>query len=171
MIAGIALFLFSAGFSFTGSHNPAGQTGAGHHQQVNRRGDQVMGFSHSKATHHFRLFTDGGEIAVTANDPDDAATRGMIREHLRQISRQFAAGDFRDPMLIHATTPPGVPTMKELRSRIMYRYADSRDGARVRISTRDPRALQAVHEFLRFQIADHQTGDSTVVSATHNRRN
>lgn len=31
-----------------------------HHNAVDHRGDQVMGFSHEKTTHHFRLFTDGG---------------------------------------------------------------------------------------------------------------
>jgi hypothetical protein len=31
----------------------------------------------------------------------------------------------------------------------------------VEILTKDPDALAAVHRFLKFQIADHQTGDST----------
>ena len=31
---------------------------------------------------------------------------------------------------------------------------------RIRIQTADPEALKAVHEFLRFQIEDHHTGDS-----------
>jgi hypothetical protein len=135
-----------------------------HHQQVERRGDRVMGFSHSEASHHFRLFTDGGEIEVLANDPRDTSTRDRIRQHLQQIARMFAAGDFRDPMQIHATTPPGVPTMKKLRARIRYRYRELPRGALVRISTHDRQALQAVHEFLRFQIADHQTGDSTRIT-------
>ena len=40
-------------------------------QGVVERGDNVMGFSHEQTTHHFRLFEDGGEIAVTANEPSD----------------------------------------------------------------------------------------------------
>jgi len=48
-----------------------------HHDAVNQHGDQVMGFSHEKTTHHFRLYADGGAIEVTANDPRTprAATR------------------------------------------------------------------------------------------------
>jgi len=34
------------------------------------------------------------------------------------------------------------------------------------IATANPKALQAVHEFLRFQIDKHRTGDSTEVSDT-----
>jgi len=30
----------------------------------------------------------------------------------------------------------------------------------VRISTKNPTALKAIHDFLRFQIKEHKTGDS-----------
>ena len=36
---------------------------------VVKRGEHVMGFSHEATTHHFRLLNDGGEIDVRANDP------------------------------------------------------------------------------------------------------
>ena len=38
-----------------------------------------------------------------------------------------------------------------------------RRGDQVRIATSNPEALRAVHEFLRFQIRDHRTGDSLTV--------
>jgi hypothetical protein len=76
----------------------------------------------------------------------------------------FAAGNFEDPMLIHAVTPPGVPTMKKLRARIHWHFEPAARGGRVEITTKNPQALRAVHEFLRFQIRDHQTGDSTRVT-------
>ncbi|SPE25161.1 conserved exported hypothetical protein [Candidatus Sulfopaludibacter sp. SbA3] len=47
----------------------------GQHAEMNNRGDRVMGFSHEKTTHHFRLYADGGAIEVTANDPRDTASR------------------------------------------------------------------------------------------------
>jgi hypothetical protein len=146
------------------AQKPASSTSSEHHQQVARRGDEVMGFSHLKTTHHFRLFQDGGEIEVLANDPRDTATRDQIRMHLEHIAKMFAAGNFHAPILIHATTPPGVPTMKKLRADIAYRFQPTARGGRVEISTRNPSALRAVHEFLRFQIADHATGDSTKVT-------
>jgi hypothetical protein len=36
-------------------------------------------------------------------------------------------------------------------------------GGRVDIATSDPAALAAVHQFLKFQIAEHKTGDPTTV--------
>lgn len=134
-----------------------------HHAGVNRRGDAVMGFSHEKTTHHFRLRTTGGEIDVTAADAADAESVGQIRGHLRHIARMFAGGDFTAPMLIHARNPPGTAGMTRLKARIAYTVEDLAGGARVRIATADPAALEAVHEFLRFQISDHRTGDPLTI--------
>jgi hypothetical protein len=131
-----------------------------HHDAVDRRGDHVMGFSHEKTTHHFHIFSDGGAIEVTANDSKDAVSRDQIRMHLSHIARMFAAGDFDAPMLIHDRVPPGVPTLRRLKAVVTYRYEDIESGGRVRIVTRNPEALAAVHEFLKFQIDDHHTGDS-----------
>jgi hypothetical protein len=130
-----------------------------HHDDVNRRGDHEMGFSHEKTTHHFRLAEDGGSIEVTANDPNDAESRDRIRQHLGHIAMMFSAGNFNTPMLIHDQTPPGVPAMKRLKSQIKYEFENMESGGRVKISTTNREAIDAVHEFLRFQITDHQTGD------------
>jgi hypothetical protein len=130
-----------------------------HHDDVNRRGDHEMGFSHEKTTHHFRLAKDGGAIEVTANDPNDTESRDQIRQHLTHIAMMFSAGNFNAPMLIHDQTPPGVPAMKRLKSQIKFEFENMESGGRVKISTSNREALDAVHEFLRFQINDHQTGD------------
>ena len=138
--------------------------GHGDHQSgVERRGDQVMGFGHDKTTHHFRLKSNGGVVEVGANDPKDVASRDQIRTHLKHISQKFAAGDFSAPMMIHAQTPPGVPVMKQLKSDINYQYEETDRGARVLIVTSNAKALAAIHAFLRFQISDHKTGDSTEI--------
>jgi mono/diheme cytochrome c family protein len=134
-----------------------------HHAGVNERGDKVMGFDHDKTAHHFRLKTDGGLIEVEAKDASDTTSRDQIRSHLRHIARKFASGDFTAPMLIHAKTPPGVPVMKQLRSTIRYQFEETERGGRVRVITSNTKALAAVHEFLRFQISDHRTGDSEEV--------
>jgi hypothetical protein len=72
----------------------------------------------------------------------------------------FAAGDFEAPLLIHAETPPGVAVMKRLRGQIRYEFEPTERGGRVRIRTENSEALVAIHEFLRYQIRDHRTGDS-----------
>jgi hypothetical protein len=130
-----------------------------HHDDVNRRGDHAMGFSHKKTTHHFRLAKDGGAIEVTANDPKDTESREEIRQHLTQIAAMFSAGNFDAPMFIHDQTPPGVPAMKRLKNQIRYEFESMELGGRVKISSTNREAIDAVHDLLRFQITDHQTGD------------
>jgi hypothetical protein len=135
-----------------------------HHQGVVQRGDDVMGFSHEKTTHHFRLFADGGAIEAEANDAQDSASRDAIRSHFGHIATMFAAGDFSAPMLIHVQNPPGTEEMKRLRDAIQYKLEPTKRGGRIRITTKDAEALRAVHAFLRFQISDHQTGDSPEIT-------
>jgi hypothetical protein len=129
-------------------------------EKMNERGDHVMGFDHTKTTHHFRLLADGGSIEVAANSPQDTESRDQIRMHLGHIAKMFAAGNFNAPMLIHDQIPPGVPTMQKLKSDIQYKFEETEQGARIRISTNSPEALHAIQDFLRFQIKEHKTGDS-----------
>ncbi|MDQ3804136.1 MAG: hypothetical protein M3416_09940 [Acidobacteriota bacterium] len=137
-----------------------------HAEGVNARGDRVMGFDHTKTTHHFLLYRDGGAIEVTAKDRHDKEGRDQIRKHLGHIARMFAEGNFKAPMLIHERVPPGVPVMQSLKSEIKYDYEATEGGARVRIRTASAEALAAIHDFLRFQIEDHETGDTTEVRSS-----
>src|ERR1044071_7644034 len=133
-------------------------------EEMNKRGDHVMGFDHTKTTHHFSLQESGGSIVVTANSADDVESSQQIRMHLKHIAMMFAEGNFNAPMLIHDQTPPGVPVMKELKNEINYSFEEINRGAAVRISTKNSTALKAIHDFLRFQIKEHKTGDSLDIS-------
>jgi hypothetical protein len=142
------------------------QTGGGHDAHlagVNARGESAMGFSQTETVHHFRLTREGGVIEVEAKDPADALNRDRIRQHLAHVAQMFAAGDFDTPLLVHARNVPGTPAMSRLKSEIVYTFEETERGARVRIKTGNSEALAAVQEFLRFQIEDHQTGDSKAV--------
>src|SRR5689334_10888521 len=134
-------------------------------EEMNKRGDHVMGFDHTKTTHHFSLQESGGSIVVTANSADDVESSQQIRMHLKHIAMMFADGNFNAPILIHAQTPPGVPVMKELKGEIKYNFQEIDRGAAVRITTKNPIALKAIHDFLRFQIKEHKTGDSLDITA------
>jgi len=134
------------------------------HAALNHRGDQGMGFSQSKTTHHFRLAVDGGAIEVSANDPGDTKSRDQIRMHLGHIVKMFEQGDFEIPMFVHDKMPTGAEIMKKDKADIKYTYEETSSGGRVRIKTSKPEVLKAVHDFLRFQIAEHQTGDSTEIA-------
>ena len=132
---------------------------------VVQRGDHVMGFSHNATTHHFHLLKDGGQIVVTANDPNDKSSIEEIRMHLMHIAKMFSDGNFNAPMLIHDANPPGVTTMTRLKSQIHYEVSQIDRGGKIRITTSSPETTDAVHAFLLFQIVDHQTGDVPTVGS------
>jgi hypothetical protein len=134
-----------------------------HHGKVNERGDRVMGFDHTKTSHHFFLSRTGGSLEASVNDPADTASRDAIRGHLEHIASMFSEGNFDAPLLIHDRVPPGVLTMKRKKALIDWRFEETAGGGRVRITSKDTEALAAIHDFLRFQIEDHQTGDPTEV--------
>lgn len=133
------------------------------HSGMNERGAAGMGFSQTATTHHFFLNPDGGIIQVEANEPVDADSRASIRTHLGHIAGAFQAGDFDIPMFVHNTVPPGVPEMKRLQKHIRYSFEETSNGGRVVISSTDHDAIAAIHRFLRFQITQHNTGDTTNV--------
>jgi hypothetical protein len=135
-----------------------------HHGSSNQRGAMVMGFDQARTTHHFLLFNDGGAIEVNVNDMGDTKNRDAIRSHLPHIAMMFGEGNFDAPMLVHdSTTVPGTKAMTDRKGAIRYQYVQTAKGGRVDIVTSDPAALAAVHLFLKFQIAEHKTGDPLAV--------
>jgi hypothetical protein len=153
-------------FSILSALGPAQHDASAHDQHmadVNKHGAEAMGFDQDKTAHHFRLYKDGGAVEVAVKDPADTASIGQIRDHLKQQAKNFAAGDFAAPQHTHGEMPPGVDTMTRLRSKIRYEFQSTEGGGRLRITTADAQALAAVHDFLRFQIEDHVTGDKTSV--------
>ena len=139
---------------------PMHEQHSGHHAVAESHGDQAMGFPQDATTHHFRLMPNGGVIEVSANDPDDKTNTQAIRLHLKHIAAMFGNGDFSTPMFIHDGVPPGTTTMKLMKAAIHYTYEEMASGGRVRIQAGDPIGVAAIHDFLRFQITEHQTGDS-----------
>jgi Ni/Co efflux regulator RcnB len=139
----------------------AGHDHANH--DLEKRGDQGMGFAQGKTMHHFLLRKDGGAIQVTTNSADDKTSREEIEMHLQHIAQAFQSGDFNIPMFVHDQTPPGVATMMKLKDQIHYKYEAVENGGHVVISSANAEAVKAVHEFLKFQIAEHKTGDEMEV--------
>ena len=123
-----------------------------------------MGFDQDKTVHHFRLHPDGGAIDIAVRDAGDTVNRDAIRAHLPHIAAMFGDGNFEAPMLIHATDVPGTKQMAALKDRVRFVYVETAGGGRLDVFTTDAAALAAVHEFMRFQIRDHGTGDTTAVT-------
>jgi len=150
--------------AFALAASTAGQQTAIHTAQMNHRGAMVMGFDQDKTAHHFYLYADGGAIDVSVNDVTDKTNMDAIRAHLPHIVTMFSQGNFDAPMLVHGTEVPGTPGMKKVRHAIAWKYEESAKGGRVTIHTTNADALNAVHEFLRYQITDHKTGDSLSIT-------
>jgi hypothetical protein len=135
-----------------------------HHASGDRRAARIMGFDQARTAHHFLLFKDGGALDVSVKDADDTKNREAIRSHLPHIATMFRSGNFDAPMLVHdATNVPGIKVMATRKDAIRYQYAETPNGGRVTIVTADPEALDAVHAFLKYQIAEHKTGDPSTV--------
>ena len=140
---------------------PAALSQSVHHDSafkaLQNRGARVMGVDQYTSTHRFEALADGGRIELQRAVHDSAGVR-TIREHLQTIVRQFAAGDFSASATVHAREVPGAAEMRARGAAIRYEFRPLPRGGEVRITTRDPVALRAVHEFLAFQRGDHRTG-------------
>jgi hypothetical protein len=165
----LAAFVISS-FSFVSvvapqdySAMPPGMTHEQHMMLLKQHGQMAMGFDQDKAQHHFTLTANGGIIQVTALDPADQVTRDAIQKHLQQIAVAFGRGDFEKPLMTHGEVPPGVSAMQSHKDEITYTYEPLERGGLVRIATSNAYALDAIHDFLAYQIREHATGDPTTV--------
>ena len=122
---------------------------------MQERGRSAMGVDQYTSAHRFDDAPDGGRIVLQRDASDTAGTR-VIREHLRAIAGRFAAGDFRVPGFVHAGEVPGTRTMALHRRVITYRFEVLPGGGQVRIVTRNPAAVRAIHRFLAFQRTEHR---------------
>ena len=128
-----------------------------HEQHMMEARHDSFGFSHEATTHTFRSLDDGGAIELRANDASDAKSVDAIRSHLKDIAKAFAKNDFSTPKFVHEKAPDGVEAMQKLRNVIVYKYEEIPNGARVLITTKDAAALEAVHDFIKFQVTEHHT--------------
>ncbi len=120
------------------------------------RGAHVMGVDQYASAHVFEDLLDGGRVVLDRSDPADTADITRIRAHMRDIEAAFRAGDFSKPFEVHAQTVPGTVVMTARRAAISYTAVDRPQGGEVRITSRDPVAIAAIHEFLAFQRDAHR---------------
>ena len=122
---------------------------------MQRRGREVMGVDQYTSTHQFDLLADGGRIELQRNG-DDSAGVAQIRAHLLAIADAFTSGDFSAPAAVHLQRVPGTEMMTARRDAIRFTYGELPRGGEVRIVTKDPVALKAIHEFVEFQRHEHR---------------
>ena len=128
---------------------------------LQQRGEAAMGVNQYTSQHVFEPLPDGGRIVLQRKE-NDSVGEAAIRAHMRAISASFSSGDFAVPGFVHATgNVPGTAVMRRLKGEISYTPRDLPNGAEVVISTRNPEAISAIHEFLAFQRMDHRAGMHT----------
>ena len=138
---------------------PPGMTHDEHQRQLQKeaelkqRGAAAMGFDQESTSHHFRLTASGGAIEVGVKDRSAAASLAAVRAHLQEIAGEFAPGG----------TSPCAREMELRKAALAYAYEETPAGGRVAITASEEKARQAVHEFLRYQIREHATGDPLTV--------
>lgn len=125
---------------------------------LQQRGETAMGVNQYTSQHVFEPLPDGGRIVLQRQAEDSVGTE-TIRAHMRTIATAFSSGDFAIPGFVHATTVvPGTEEMRALRSDITYTAHDVPRGGEVMITTRNRKAVTAIHDFLAFQRMDHRAG-------------
>ena len=107
---------------------------------------QTAALDHSR---QFLATPTGGRI-VLQRDLDDSARVAEIRDHLRQLARLFAAGDFRLPPGTGSVSAPGTRVMGRKGEQISYLAQPLPRGGAVVIQGRDAPAIAAIHAFLEF---------------------
>jgi hypothetical protein len=153
-LLGISLVVVRASAQVTGQEKAKVDTGFAALQE---RGKTAMGVDQYTSTHKFDALADGGRIELQRNT-DDSAGVAQIRKHLREIAAAFQSGDFTVPAYVHMQEVPGTRVMAAKRSQITYTFTPLPRGGAVRILTKDPEALKAIHQFLAFQRHDHHAG-------------
>jgi len=124
-------------------------------ETVHARGHAVMPFELARTLHVFEITTSGGIQDVVARDPDDAATVGLVRRHLRHEAERFRGGDFSDPGSLHGADMPGLRRLAGAPGRIGVAYEDLPAGGRITFSSRDPELVTALHRWFAAQLSDH----------------
>jgi hypothetical protein len=123
------------------------------------RGAVQMGVDQYTSSHQFETLPDGGRIELQ-RDSVDSADIAQIRRHLQEITAAFERGDFRIPGLVHDQAVPGTAVMASRRDRIRYQFRELPRGGEVRITSSDPEAIAAIHDFLAYQRQEHRTDHS-----------
>jgi hypothetical protein len=126
--------------------------------RLQQRGETAMGVNQYTSQHVFEPLPDGGRIVLQRRETDSEG-EATIRTHMRTIATAFSKGNFALPGFVHAMPDvPGTAQMAKLRSEISYRERDLPRGGEVVISTKNPEAVTAIHDFLAFQRMDHRAG-------------
>ncbi len=124
-------------------------------EEVRQKGAQVMPFALERTVHVFDKTDTGGvqRALVRGDSPEQLA---MIRAHLQDIAKAFAARDFSKPMHIHGTDMPGLAELQAAKADdLSTEYKELADGAQITYSSHSTKVVAAIHRWFDAQVSDH----------------
>lgn len=121
-----------------------------------QRGNIAMGFDQNKISHEFSSTKDGGQIKISTLDENDNQTISEIRNHTREIQKDFAEGNFTKPFYIHAQSVPGTDAMSQNMDQIQYQIQDLRNGSILLLITNNSSLINSINEFMIYQSTEHK---------------
>lgn len=127
------------------------------------RNSQLLGFDLTKTNQHFYLYKNGGAIDISAKNVDDVGSIAAVRRYLEKQEKLFAKGDVELQKQVYTQLPQSLLTMRKLKDEISFSYTATDEGGALRMFTINKDARQAIHDYLKSQIVDNQTGDPTNV--------
>lgn len=131
--------------------------------EMNSRFSHALGVSVDKVNLHFYLVKNGGVIELAAKDPNDSATVGTIQKYLQNQKELWEKGKENAVTEVHAKPPESANIMRKLRNEITFYMAKTDNGGVLRMFSINEQAKNAIQDYLRFEIAEHKTGDSPTI--------
>jgi|SRR5450755_3211478 hypothetical protein len=151
----LALFLTLLA-ALVGPSATASATDAQRQADIASRSPAVMPFDLAATTHIFTKMPDGGRQRVVTKRVADTRQVERVRGHLRDIKREFLAGDFSGPEHIHGAAMPGLAELKAANpGQISIGYKDVAGGAELSYRTSDAALVAALHRWFDAQLLDH----------------
>lgn len=128
--------------------------------ELKTRFSKALGTDVDKVAQHYYLVKNGGVIELSAKDPNDTATVKAIQKYLDMQKDLFEKGKNESETEVHGKMPDGAPAMKKLRNDITFYSSKTDEGGVLRMFTVSDQAKQAVYEYIKWEIGEHQTGDA-----------
>lgn len=132
-------------------------------QEMNARFSKAVGVSLDKLVLHYYLVKNGGVVELAAKDPQDTNTIAAIQKYLQNQKELWEKGKDLAVTEVHTKFPESAVTMRKLRNEITFYMAKTDNGGVLRMFSINDQARNAIQDFLKFEIAEHKTGDSPTI--------
>jgi hypothetical protein len=130
-------------------------------QDMNARFSRLLGVSLDKIKLHYYIVKNGGVVDISAKDPNDSSTIAAIQKYLQNQKDLWEKGKESAVTAVHERPPESAATMRRLRNEITFYMAKTDTGGDLRMFSINDQARLAIQDYMRFEIAEHRTGDST----------